>query len=452
MIAIIYLLEAGLFCAALGAYKSAALPPQWNSVAGATMLVGIGVASAAILVLIVLFMRGRPGSARAMVVAIGANLITVSISFVVAEGLLHMIATPGVTGVKIGAVDLPSTWDHIRRENLLLMRSATPTGTWVEPYIVSDPELGWTNGPNRTSADGLYASSVEGIRTAVAGVTLAERTPSYRVAIVGDSYTFSLEVPFVDSWGYHLEELLGKDTQVLNFGVDGYGVDQSFLRYQRDVVAWQPDVVLLGFIQDDFWRSTFVYPLVDRGWMIPFSKPRFVVNEQDDLSVINIPLLAPAQILSTLNVLDLPFVDFAVGYEPLQWYLRRDGVPLLLRYLHALFPRWPTAGEHNSLEAIVELNVRLLEEFVQLATRNGSIPILVYFPTGSDFESTRRDSLAKRVLERFGQPVIDLTRCLSEVPHESRRVPSGNHYTGLANRRAAECVVDELRGPHSQFP
>ena len=106
MIAIIYLLEAGLFCAALGAYKSAALPPQWNSVAGATMLVGIGVASAAILVLIVLFMRGRPGSARAMVVAIGANLITVSISFVVAEGLLHMIATPGVTGVKIGAVDL----------------------------------------------------------------------------------------------------------------------------------------------------------------------------------------------------------------------------------------------------------------------------------------------------------------------------------------------------------
>jgi hypothetical protein len=41
------------------------------------------------------------------------------------------------------------------------------------------------------------------------------------VAVVGDAYTFTLEVPFEDSWGSRLESALGSRIRVLNFGVEG---------------------------------------------------------------------------------------------------------------------------------------------------------------------------------------------------------------------------------------
>lgn len=53
----------------------------------------------------------------------------------------------------------------------------------------------------------------------------------YRIAIVGDSFTFKLEVPYEKTWGHQFEIALGPGWQVLNFGVDGYGLDQAFLRY-----------------------------------------------------------------------------------------------------------------------------------------------------------------------------------------------------------------------------
>jgi hypothetical protein len=55
---------------------------------------------------------------------------------------------------------------------------------------------------------------------------------------------------------------LGPQVQVLHFGVDGYGVDQAYLRYQRDVRPWHPDLVILGFINHDLHRSLAVYSFV----------------------------------------------------------------------------------------------------------------------------------------------------------------------------------------------
>lgn len=121
-------------------------------------------------------------------------------------------------------------------------------------------------GPNRRSPDGWYFSSVEGIRSAGPNMRMADRTGRFRVALIGDSNAFSFEVPFDQSWGYLLERLLGDDVQVLNFGVDGYGIDQMYLRYRRDVRPWKPQVVLIGFIGHDLSRTMAVYPFVSFGW------------------------------------------------------------------------------------------------------------------------------------------------------------------------------------------
>lgn len=59
-----------------------------------------------------------------------------------------------------------------------------------------------------------------------------------------------------------LERSLGSNATVLNLGVDGFGVDQTVLRYERDAWAWKPDVAILGLIDHDLLRTLSVYSFV----------------------------------------------------------------------------------------------------------------------------------------------------------------------------------------------
>jgi len=93
---------------------------------------------------------------------------------------------------------------------------------------------------NRQGGGELYFSSTEGLRSPRTNISFAARRPRHRVALVGDSFTFGMEVPYEDTWGAQLERALAGDVQVLNFGVDGYGVDQAYLRYRKMCVHGAP--------------------------------------------------------------------------------------------------------------------------------------------------------------------------------------------------------------------
>jgi hypothetical protein len=80
------------------------------------------------------------------------------------------------------------------------------------------------------SKDGLYVSNSAGIRSnreynliAPPGVT--------RIVAFGDSFTHGDEVPNQETWEYLLEQSRD-EVEVMNFGVQGYGADQAYLRYK----------------------------------------------------------------------------------------------------------------------------------------------------------------------------------------------------------------------------
>ena len=54
-----------------------------------------------------------------------------------------------------------------------------------------------------------------------------------RLAVFGDSFTHCDEITYQNCWTSRLESLW-PNTEVLNFGVPGFGPDQAWLRYQRD--------------------------------------------------------------------------------------------------------------------------------------------------------------------------------------------------------------------------
>jgi lysophospholipase L1-like esterase len=81
-----------------------------------------------------------------------------------------------------------------------------------------------------------------------------------RIAFVGDSFTFGNWAPSVaESFvGVVDGELRSKGVEVLNFGVGGYGVDDLELLIQEEVIAFQPDLVVLAFFNGNDFRDTYL--------------------------------------------------------------------------------------------------------------------------------------------------------------------------------------------------
>lgn len=88
---------------------------------------------------------------------------------------------------------------------------------------------------------------------------------TFRVAVIGDSYAEAMQVPYGETFcavmQRHLAEcpeLSGKDVQVMNFGVDGYGTAQELLTLRRQVWTYSPDAVVLEFFPGNDIRNNSV--------------------------------------------------------------------------------------------------------------------------------------------------------------------------------------------------
>jgi hypothetical protein len=77
---------------------------------------------------------------------------------------------------------------------------------------------------------------------------------TFRIAVLGDSYTEAMNVPIGEAfWSVLERELLSchergeRDVEVINFGVSGYGTAQELLTVRTRVWRYSPDLVLLAF-------------------------------------------------------------------------------------------------------------------------------------------------------------------------------------------------------------
>ena len=77
---------------------------------------------------------------------------------------------------------------------------------------------------------------------------------TFRVAVVGDSFTEGSNVAFEDTFPTVVERELAscsmfkkQRVEVLNFGVSGYGTAQSYLLLRQHVLLYEPDLVVLAF-------------------------------------------------------------------------------------------------------------------------------------------------------------------------------------------------------------
>lgn len=90
-----------------------------------------------------------------------------------------------------------------------------------------------------------------------------------RIALLGDSTMAFWETEEAFRGQFVIEDLLGNKAEVLNFGVRGFGTDQTCLLFEREGVHFSPDIVIYMFcindIHDNLTREAKPYFVRDSG-------------------------------------------------------------------------------------------------------------------------------------------------------------------------------------------
>ncbi|MCB9254488.1 MAG: hypothetical protein H6617_07375 [Bdellovibrionaceae bacterium] len=134
-----------------------------------------------------------------------------------------------------------------------------------------DPLLGWRNKVESGVTENGWRQQREP----------ALRSSKRRIAFVGDSFVFGVGVANEETLPHFLQEKLGTEYEVLNFGVQGFGIDQAALVTTHILPAYHPERIVFGFIADDLDRSC-------TDFSFQFRKPYFK-QRGGELSLEGIP-------------------------------------------------------------------------------------------------------------------------------------------------------------------
>ena len=309
-------------------------------------------------------------------------------------------------------------------------------------YTAYDPEIGWTSRPNIFVRD-MYGPGVS-LRTNAQGFRNDEPVPAtapasrVRVVCSGDSFTLGYGVSNAEAWCNRLATLDPR-LDTVNMGQGGYGVDQAYLWYRRDGTKIAHDVQLFAFITDDFARM--------RGTaFLGYPKPVLTV-ENGQLHVGNVPVPRRSELVVKLHDLAGAMARLRT-VELMQSWIRRGPAPTVER---------PT-GRDETTDPEQPVVAGVFEALRDLHRKNGSLLVLVYLPTRTDYDDGRSDAwraFVRAQAERQEIPLIDLTDALRAVPPqevgtyfikpgELPYLRAEGHYTVRGNEFVARTLHQKL--------
>lgn len=163
---------------------------------------------------------------------------------------------------------------------------------WPDPGVSMrlcryDATLGWRGKPGIHMAGFFYDDGPYTVDTNRGGWRDREigtvKPPGItRIAVLGDSFTWGINVRVEKSYPRVLGDLLGAEYEVLSFGMPGYSTDQELIVLRSDALRFDPDIVILGLYLNDVYGNaniSFGYP-----------KPRFELGPSGRLALENVPV------------------------------------------------------------------------------------------------------------------------------------------------------------------
>jgi lysophospholipase L1-like esterase len=209
--------------------------------------------------------------------AFGKSLVTTVIFFLIVEvalrgvyltrnAFVEYVPLPYVVGDDYGPIppwlddllilrpDDALIWRNIPNARRAYVDIFTPVWSDGDRTALLRRFLPWLPQEFRSSPVWRIALNEEGFRSA--HLPAARRPGALRIACIGDSWTFGMNVNQDQTYPAQLEALLKRrspsaDVDVMNFGVLGYSSFQGLELLKRRVLDLHPDVLVIGFGMND---------------------------------------------------------------------------------------------------------------------------------------------------------------------------------------------------------
>ncbi|MGE0269369.1 MAG: SGNH/GDSL hydrolase family protein [Candidatus Omnitrophota bacterium] len=289
-------------------------------------------------------------------------------------------------------------------------------------------------------------SSPQGLR-ALRNYSLVPPRDTLRVAAFGDSFVFGDYQPEHTIWTHFLEKSMGQ-LEVLNFGVSGYGLGQSYLRYLKDGLRYNPDVVIFNYIL--LGPRDEVVSEVSKENRLNLKHSAFYrvqLREEDG------HLLTHA--VTPFDYFHRPFMreqlEKILGFDPQKSFLSSDLFRFSNTALVVKYMIWSNIARGKTIEYKdndIQLNVLLLDNLLSVARANNSQVIFFCAGNFSELPEAVRRKLFEykdRVEYIDSQRALEAKFAEKNVKRENLLNPT-NHYNALGNVYYAEVIMRFLAG------
>jgi hypothetical protein len=330
----------------------------------------------------------------------------------------------------------------------------------VSAYLVQrDEDLGWPS----PGSFGTYDLDASGSRLNSA-FPLGNPTC---VSLYGDSFTWAQDVTAEEAWGNQLSLL--RNCRVANYGVNGYGTDQAYLRFTLNQAnkTDQASVVVLAHMSENIRRNVNQYrhlltPPAELGL-----KPRYVIDAQGALQLVPLLRLNEAEFREMVvwperYLHDEYFLPNGPSGNP------RLAFPYTLALISALgdyrirsriagMPGYAEYYRRDHPSNALEVTAQILAAFHQRASAEGQQPVVAIIPNRFDLAhyQSRGEWVYQPLMDRLAQlnvPVLNFGPGLLDYlgqrnPDEIfsyQGINFGAHYNPEGNRALARVVYDHL--------
>jgi hypothetical protein len=319
-----------------------------------------------------------------------------------------------------------------------------------------DSLLGYVPRENTKSLNGWWQSNNLGARNR-RDISKENPEGKKRIIVLGESYANCSRVPQEESWPDIFNAKVNT-VEVINFGVDGYSMGQSFLRFQQIKNKLNYDIVLLMFAPTiDLWREINIIRPLKEAWDNYFVMPRFIV-EKDELLLIKSPFKIPSSIYKKNgNVLSqklrthLRKYDrfyFKSKYEE-SWFIDASVIyKLFVNAYSEIKKRYIIKNIYKPDSEAMQVTKRIFETMNAEVKKDGNIFALIFLPVRGDIDRLKRSSSFQDEWDRSISSIcendlfcIDLTKDLMGMPESDwDNGYDGTHFGPKTNRYIAESI------------
>jgi len=348
-----------------------------------------------------------------------------------------------------------------------------------------DPELGWVRKPNTEHLENGKDGEVKWTTNHLGARTNPEfeKTES-KISCYGDSFSFCRQVNDNETWEHYLSKIL--ITNVQNFGVGNYGLDQALLRLKREYDLNPTKIVLIGVVPDtvsrilSMWKHYYEY-----GNILGF-KPRFKIYN-NTLELIKNPIDTKEKILEYTNHLSV-IQDNDFFYKT-----KFSKEKITFPYCISIFRNWKRNSEiirsvkriaknesdmSNSKEILwkpmsiimkinlewrvklfknknnLNLIIKILENYVVFSKQKNFLPVFVFLPQKDDLLFIKKNyhfyqNMISEISKIKDLIFFDITKELIQIKNLDGLYSDGNdyggHYSIDGNKKIAELIANELK-------